>query len=89
MHVYRGINIKRIHIFQFKKSITVYFVYVCFFYIYRCILLQVQNLNLVTNFDFFFNAMLITYKCTSLCKELDCDVKSEPPYLATTLMTKS
>ncbi len=28
--------------------------------------------------------MLITCKCTSLCKKLDCDVKSEPPYLVTT-----
>jgi hypothetical protein len=28
--------------------------------------------------------MLITCKCTPLCKKLDCDAKIEPPYLATT-----
>jgi hypothetical protein len=28
--------------------------------------------------------MLITCKCTPLCKKLDCDTKSEPFYLATT-----
>jgi hypothetical protein len=29
--------------------------------------------------------MLITCKCTPLCKKLDCDTKNEPPYFATTL----
>jgi hypothetical protein len=29
--------------------------------------------------------MLITYKYTPFYKKLDCDTKSEPPYLATTL----
>jgi hypothetical protein len=29
--------------------------------------------------------MLIAYKCATLCKKLDYDRKSEPPYLATTI----
>ncbi len=28
--------------------------------------------------------MLIACKCMPLCQKLDCDIKSEPPYLATT-----
>ncbi len=29
--------------------------------------------------------MLITCKCTPLCKKLDCNTKNEPPYFVTTL----
>ncbi len=51
----------------------------------RCLFLQVENLNLGRNLEnYCFYAMLITYKCTPFCKKLDCDTKSEPPYLATT-----
>ncbi len=54
------------------------------FFFYRCLILQIENLNLATNLNFFyFYVMLITCKCMSLCKKLDCDAKSEPPYLAT------
>ncbi len=50
----------------------------------RC-LLQVDNSNLATNLKkYYFYTMLIACKCTPLYKTLDCDAKSEPPYLATT-----
>jgi hypothetical protein len=82
MHVYRGTNNKLVHIFQLKKSITIYVANV----FYKCLLLQVENLNLATNLEnSFFYAMLVACKCMPLCKKLDCDAKSEPPYLATTL----
>jgi hypothetical protein len=46
---------------------------------------QVDNLNLATNLEnYCFYAMLIACKSMPLCKKLDCDAKSEPPYLATT-----
>ncbi len=84
MHVYRCINSKLVHIFQLQKSITIYFVYICCNFFYRCLLLQVENLNLATKFEnYCFYAMLIACKSMSLCKTLDCDAKSEPPYLAT------
>ncbi len=52
---------------------------------YRC-LFQVENLNLATNLETnCFYAMLITCKCIPFYKKLDCNTKSEPPYLATTL----
>ncbi len=52
---------------------------------YRYLLCQVGNLNLVTNLkNYYFYAMLIACKCMPLYKKLDCDTKSEPPYLATT-----
>ncbi len=55
------------------------------FFLNKCILLHVDNLNLVTNFKkYCFYAMLIECECTPLCKKLDCDAKSEQPYLATT-----
>ncbi len=58
----------------------------CNFFFYRCLLLQVDNLNLATNLEFFcFYAMLIAFKCTSLCKKLDYYSKNVPPYLATAL----
>jgi len=48
------------------------------------ILLQVDNLNVVTNLEkYCFYAMLIICKCMPLCKKLNYDAKSEPPYLAT------
>jgi hypothetical protein len=84
MHVYRSTNNKLIHIFQLQKFITIYLVYVCCNFFYKC-LLQVENLNLTTNFEnYCFYVMLIAYKCTRLCKKLNCNAKSEPPYLATT-----
>jgi hypothetical protein len=52
---------------------------------YRCFLLQVKNINLATNLgNYYFYVMLIASKCMPLCKKLDYDAKSEPPYLATT-----
>ncbi len=52
---------------------------------YTCLLLQVGNLNLVTNLkNYRFYAMLIACKCMPLWQKLNCDTKSEPPYLATT-----
>lgn len=50
-------------------------------FFYKCLLFQVTNLNLLTNLEFFYG-MLITWKCVPLCKILDYDTKSEPPYLA-------
>jgi hypothetical protein len=86
MHVYRGINNKLVHIFQLQKSIIIYLVYICYSFLNCFFLLQVNNLNLATNLEnYYFYAMLITWKCTPLCKKLICDAKSEPPYLATTL----
>ncbi len=85
MHVHKGTNNKLVHIFQLQKSITIYLVYICCNFFYRCHLLQVNNLNLVTNLrNYYFYAMLITCKCTPFCKKLDYDAKSEPPYFATT-----
>jgi hypothetical protein len=58
---------------------------VTFFYIVT--FLQVDNLNPIANLEnYCFYAMLITCKCTPLCKKLDYDAKSEPPYLTTTLI---
>jgi hypothetical protein len=50
-HVYRGTNNKLIHIFQLQKSITIYLVYICCNYFYKCLILQVENLNLATNLE--------------------------------------
>jgi tryptophan-rich sensory protein len=84
MHVYRGTN-KTIHIFQPQKSITIYLVSICCNFFYICLFFQVENLNLATNLEnYCFYAMLIASKCTPLYKKLDCNAKSEPPYLATT-----
>jgi len=86
MHVYRGTNNKPVHIFQLKKFITIYLVYIGCNFFYRCLLLQVDNLNLTINLEIYcFYAMLITCKCTPLCKKVDCDTKNEPPYFTTTL----
>jgi hypothetical protein len=74
-------------IFFNLKSPTLYIwcIYVAIFF-YKCLLLQVENINLVKNLKiYYFHAILIACKCTPLCKKLDCDAKSEPPYLATTL----
>jgi hypothetical protein len=90
MDVYRSTNNKPIHIFQLQKSIIIYIwcIYVIIFF-NRCIFLQVDNLNLVTNLEnYYFYAMLLACKCTPLCKQLDCNAKNEPPYLATTLGNK-
>jgi hypothetical protein len=73
--------------FNFKSPLLyIYLVYICCnFFFNRCLFLQVDNLNLATNLEnYCFYAMLIASKCTPLCKKLDCDVKSEPHYLATT-----
>ncbi len=54
-------------------------------FFYKCLILQVENLNLTTNRgNYYFYAMIITCKCTPLYKKLNCNTKSEPPYLATT-----
>ncbi len=54
-------------------------------FFYRCLILQVENLNLATNLEnYCFYAMLVTCKCTTLCKKMNCDAKSESPYLTTT-----
>ncbi len=84
MHVYRSTNNKPVHIFQFQKSITIYLMYICCNFFYKC-LLQVDNLNLVTNLkNYCFYAMLIACKCMRFYKKMDCEAKSESPYLATT-----
>ncbi len=55
------------------------------FIFFKILLLQVENLNLATNLEnYCFYAMLIACKCMALCKKLNCDTKSEPPYFATT-----
>jgi hypothetical protein len=52
---------------------------------YRCFFFQVDNLYLATNLENdCFYSMLRACKYMPLCKKLDCDAKSEPPYLATT-----
>jgi hypothetical protein len=85
----KGTNNKLVHIFQLQKSITIYLVYICCNFFNMCLLLQVENLNLATNLEnYYFYAMLIACKCAPLCKKLNCNSKSEPPYIATTqLMT--
>jgi hypothetical protein len=52
---------------------------------FRCLLFQVDNLNLASNLENYFYAMLTTCKCMPFYKKLDFDTKSEPLYLATTL----
>jgi hypothetical protein len=71
--------------FNFKSPlIYIWCIYVVIFF-NRCLLLQVENLNLATKLEnYCFYARLIACKCTPLYKKLDCDAKSEPPYLATT-----
>jgi hypothetical protein len=72
-------------IFNFKSLLLyIWYIYVAIFF-YRCLLFQVENLNVATNLENYnFYVMLITCKCTTLCKKLDCDTKNEPPYFATT-----
>ncbi len=90
MHLYKSTNNKPIHIFQLQKFITIYLVYICCKFFYRCFLLKVNNQNLGTSLENYgFSAMLIACKCTPLYKKLDCDTKSEPPYLATTPLSPS
>ncbi len=86
MHVYRSTNNKLVYFFNFKSPLLyIWYIYVAFF-LKRCLFLQVENLNLVKKLEnYCFYAMLITCKCTSLCKKINCDTKSEPPYLTTTL----
>ncbi len=88
MHLYGGTNNKPIHIFQLKKSITIYFVYICCNLFNRCLVLQIDNQNFATNLEnYYFYAMLIACKCTPLYKKLDHDAKNEP-YLVTTQSIK-
>ncbi len=72
--------------FNFKSSLLyIWCIYVAI-YCYKCFFLQVGNLNLATNLEnYYFCVMLIVCKYTPLCKKLDCDFKSESPYLAITL----
>lgn len=56
--------------------------YIAIFY-YRCCFIKVEILNLTTKSTFFYE-MLITCKCTRLCKKLYCDTKNDSSYLATT-----
>jgi len=71
--------------FNFKSPLLyIWCIYVVIF-LNICVFLQVDNLNLSTSLkNYSFYAMLITCKCTPFYKKLDCDVKSEPPYLVTT-----
>jgi hypothetical protein len=73
-------------IFNFKNLLLyIWCIYVATLF-YRCLLFQVENLNLATNLEnYCFYVMLIACKCTTLCKKKNCDTKSEPPYPATTL----
>jgi len=67
-----------------KVHYYIFGVYMLQFF-FNSLFLQVDNLNLATNLEnYCFYAMLIASKCTPLCKKLDCDIKSEPHYLATT-----
>jgi hypothetical protein len=51
----------------------------------KCLLLQGGNINLATNLKkYCFYDMLIACKCTPVCKQLGCEPKNDPPYLATT-----
>ncbi len=76
MYVYKCTNNKLVHIFQLQKSIIIYLVYICCNFKNKCLLLQVENLNLVTNLEnYCFCAMLIACKRMPLCKKLDCDTK--------------
>jgi hypothetical protein len=52
------------HFRPFKSPLLyIWRIYVAFFF--RCLLFQVENLTLTTNLEnYYFNAMLITYKCT-------------------------
>jgi len=86
MHVYRGIKKQTSPYFStLKVHYYIFGVYLLQFFLSRC-LLQVENLYLATNLEnYYFYVMLITCKCTPFYKKSDCDVKSEPPYLATTL----
>ncbi len=84
MHVYKGTNNKPVRRFQLQKSITIYLMFICYNFFYRCLLLQVDNLNLAKILENHYYDMVITCKCMPLFKKLDCDAKSEPPYLATT-----
>ncbi len=87
MYVYKSTNSKLVHIFQLQKSVIIYFVHICCNFVYRCLLFQIDNLNLATNFENYCScAMLIACKCMPFCKKMDCDTKSEPHYHATTLM---
>jgi hypothetical protein len=70
--------------FNFKSPLL--YIWCIYFVILknRC-LLQVDNLNLITNFKkYYFYVMLIICKCMPFYKKLDCNAKNEPPYLATT-----
>jgi hypothetical protein len=72
-------------IFNFKSLLLyIWCIYVVIVLI-DVFFLQVENLNLATNLEnYYFYAMLIACKCTTFCKKMDCDTKSEAPYLATT-----
>ncbi len=71
MHVYRSTNINPIHIFQLQKSNTIYLVYIYYNFFNRCIFLQFNNLNLVTNLKIYcFYVILIACKCTPLYKKI-------------------
>ncbi len=53
--------------------------------LYKCLPIQIENLNLITNFSYCcFYGMLIACKCITFYKNIYCDVINEPPYLATT-----
>jgi len=71
--------------FNFKSPLLyIWYIYVTK-KIYKFFLLQVKNINLATNLkNYYFYVMLIACKRMPLCKKLDHDAKSEPPYLITT-----
>jgi hypothetical protein len=90
MHVYLGTNqiANQSIFFNFKSPLLyIWCIFVTILF-YECFL-QIENLNLATNLEFFcYYVVLIACKCMPLCKRLNCDTKSEPPYFATTLLCK-
>jgi hypothetical protein len=76
MHKYK-IN----QFFKIQKFIGIYLV---LHFKNKCLGIQVDNLNLVTNLAYcWFHDVSITCKYTTLCKKLHYDIGSEPTYLTT------
>ncbi len=70
MHVYRGTNSRSVNISQLQKSNTIYLVYICCNLKNKCLLLQIDNINLATNLEnYYFYVMLIACKCMPFNKK--------------------
>jgi hypothetical protein len=66
----------------FVKKITSSWIFLVLLQGYRCLFIQVDNLNIITNLAYYwFYGMLITHK------KLDCDAKNEWPYFGMTWKT--